>query len=136
VPTNRLVNPSRLWTRDEVLAIPSPVPAVSGVYAWHFLEAPHPKLRPGLLYVGISPAKAASTQTLRDRVRYHFRGNAEGSTLRQTLGCLLGVPLRLAGSGKRSPLGCLGKPTSVSGCPSTRVSAGSNRINPGFLRHS
>ena len=40
-----------------------------------------------------------------NRIRYHFRGNAEGSTLRLTLGCLLikplGIELRRVGSGKR-----------------------------------
>src|SRR5262249_41574394 len=46
-----------------------------------------------------------STQTLRTRIRYHYTGNAEGSTLRKTLGCLLadelGIQLRRAGSGQR-----------------------------------
>jgi hypothetical protein len=46
-----------------------------------------------LLYVGISPKPPSavgtpSRQTLRSRLRYHFRGNAEGSTLRLSLGCL------------------------------------------------
>jgi hypothetical protein len=64
-----------------------------------------------LLYVGISPkappknGKPPSRQTLRSRIRYHYRGNAEGSTLRLTLGCLLteklGIELRRVGSGKR-----------------------------------
>jgi hypothetical protein len=43
------------------------------------------------------------------RIRYHYRGNAEGSTLRLTLGCLLsdqlGIQLRRAGSGKRMTFG-------------------------------
>jgi hypothetical protein len=42
-----------------------------------------------------------SRQNLRLRVRYHFRGNAEGSTLRLTLGCLIGLQLRRVGSGNR-----------------------------------
>jgi hypothetical protein len=64
-----------------------------------------------LLYVGIAPKRppangaSPSRQTLRDRVRYHFSGNAEGSTLRLTLGCLLsdrlGIELRRVGSGSR-----------------------------------
>jgi hypothetical protein len=64
-----------------------------------------------LLYVGISPnapptnGKPPSSQTLKKRVRYHYTGNAEGSTLRLTLGCLLadrlGMELRRVGSGKR-----------------------------------
>lgn len=47
----------------------------------------------------------AARQTLHQRVRYHYTGNAEGSTLRLTLGCLLavelGIELRRVGSGKR-----------------------------------
>ena len=51
----------------------------------------------------------ASTQNLRKRVRYHFRGNAAGSTLRLTLGCLLGLELRRVGSGKRMTFGKAGE---------------------------
>jgi hypothetical protein len=44
-------------------------------------------------------------RTLRHRIRYHMRGNAYGSTLRLTLGCLLaeqiGIELRRVGSGTR-----------------------------------
>lgn len=62
-----------------------------------------------LLYVGISPKQMpegrTSKQTMRSRIRYHYTGNAEGSTLRLTLGCLLaeklGIELRRVGSGKR-----------------------------------
>ena len=64
-----------------------------------------------LLYVGISPkappanGRAPNRQNLRTRLRYHMRGNAEGSTLRLTLGCLLaedlGLCSRRVGSGKR-----------------------------------
>jgi hypothetical protein len=47
----------------------------------------------------------SSTRTLRDRLRDHLVGNAEGSTLRLTLGCLLagqlGIRLRRVGSGNR-----------------------------------
>ncbi|MFD6277776.1 GIY-YIG nuclease family protein [Streptomyces sp. NPDC060209] len=71
--------------------------------------APHPGLVAGrLLYVGIAPrymANRTSTQNLRKRVRYHFRGNAAGSTLRLTLGCLLGLELRRVGGGKRMTFG-------------------------------
>lgn len=46
-----------------------------------------------------------SIRTLRQRMRDHFTGNAEGSTLRLTLGCLLSnalnIQLRRVGSGKR-----------------------------------
>jgi hypothetical protein len=90
------------------------------VYAWYFDELPHSGLDPAgchrfeglpLLYTGISPKRPpvtgapGSKQNLRKRVRYHYRGNAEGSTLRLTLGCLLaeqlGIELRRVGSGKR-----------------------------------
>lgn len=101
--SDALLAPARLWTRAEVLARPSPVPAQPGVYAWYFTSAP-PEVPTGechrvggavLLYVGISPKRppadgsSPSTQTLRNRVRYHYRGNAAGSTLRLTLGALL-----------------------------------------------
>ena len=64
-----------------------------------------------LLYAGISPnrppqnGRPPSKQNLRERIRYHYTGNAEGSTLRKTLGCLLadelGIQLRRVGSGRR-----------------------------------
>ena len=42
---------------------------------------------------------------MHERVRYHYGGNAEGSTLRLTLGCLLAeqleIELRRVGSGTR-----------------------------------
>src|SRR6516162_5412092 len=96
---NHLLRPERLWSRSEVLSRPSPVPAVPGVYAWYFRELPpgvpgvgcHSVDGLHLLYVGISPRRPpengarASRQQLRKRVRYHYRGNAEGSTLRLTL---------------------------------------------------
>ena len=90
-----------------------------GVYAWYFRNLPPNIPTTGctsigefhLLYVGISPSapptngKAASKQSLLHRVRYHMRGNAEGSTLRLSLGCLLadqlGIELRRVGSGNR-----------------------------------
>ncbi len=99
----------KLHTRAEVLAKPSPVPAAAGLYAWHFripvpevpLNGCHTSADGTLLYVGISPSRLASPQTLRKRIGTHFRGNAEGSTLRLTLGVLLGLELRRVGSGAR-----------------------------------
>ena len=114
-----LLAPARLWSRAEVLSSPSPVPREPGVYAWYFRDIP-----PGvpttdchrfgdltLLYIGIAPrappknGARPSSQRLVDRIRYHYRGNAEGSTLRLTLGCLLsealGIELRRVGSGMR-----------------------------------
>ncbi|GAB2775124.1 GIY-YIG nuclease family protein [Streptomyces daliensis] len=100
-----LSSPERLWSADDVLSRPGPVPNTAGVYGWHFGESPHPGLPAGrLLYVGIAPRRMSnrtSTQNLRKRVRFHFRGNAYGSTLRLTLGCLLRLELRRVGSGKR-----------------------------------
>lgn len=68
----------------EVLARPSVVPPEPGVYGRHFDTSPHPDLPARtLLYVGIAPRRMTtrtSAQQLRTRVRYHYRGNAEGST--------------------------------------------------------
>jgi GIY-YIG catalytic domain-containing protein len=118
-----LVAPRRLWSREEVLARASPIPRAQGVYAWYFREIPPTVPTTGciqhedktLLYVGISPSapstngKAPSKQSLWHRIRYHYRGNAEGSTLRLTLGCLLagklGIELRRVGSGNRMTFG-------------------------------
>jgi len=114
-----IINPQRLYSRSEVLSKPSPVPSVNGIYGWYFSEIPGSTPNEGclvsdnktLLYAGISPDKAVkpnSTQNLRKRITYHYRGNAEGSTLRRTLGALLaprsGFPLRRVGSGKRMTL--------------------------------
>ena len=114
-----LSRPRRLYSRTEILARASPVPRKAGLYAWFFREIPHGVPLEGctrsnglvLLYVGISPkapprnGKRPSRQTLWNRVRYHMQGNAYGSTLRLTLGCLLadelGIALRRVGSGKR-----------------------------------
>jgi GIY-YIG catalytic domain-containing protein len=117
-----LLAPTKLWTRTEVLANPCPVPASAGVYAWFFSGWPQGIPTDGLvrsagltlLYVGISPKRPGvvgnpSRQTLRSRLRYHFQGNAEGSTLRLSLGCLLsedlGIELRRVGSGRRMTFG-------------------------------
>jgi hypothetical protein len=113
------LNPQRIYSREEVLARPSPVPAAGGVYGWWFRRLPplvdargchrHGKLT--LLYAGIRPrqpprsGRPVSQRSLRQRLQTHYAGNAEGSTLRKTLGCLLaaelGVELRRVGSGTR-----------------------------------
>jgi hypothetical protein len=113
------LNPQRVYSRQEVLIRPSPVPAAGGVYGWWFRRLPprvdsrgchrHGELT--LLYAGISPrqpcrnGRPASQQTLRQRLQTHHAGNAEGSTLRKTLGCLLAdeldIQLRRVGSGAR-----------------------------------
>jgi len=108
-----LTQPETLLKRQIALTKPSPIPAISGIYAWWFREVPPAVPVEGcivkdgltLLYAGISPSSARSRQSLRKRITYHYRGNAEGSTLRLTLGVLLaeqsGYPLRRVGSGKR-----------------------------------
>ena len=113
-----LVHPEKIFSRAEVLQKDCPVPSSSGIYAWFFKEIPPGVSIDGcikfngkhLLYVGISPKKPPrkgkpSSQNLRKRIKNHYRGNAEGSTLRLTLGCLLsdklGIELRRVGSGRR-----------------------------------
>ena len=116
---NGLVHPAALWTRTQVRERPSPVPATAGVYAWYFTNPPSVVPLEGtrtwagafLLYVGISPkqpssnSRPVSRQNLRKRIRSHYSGNASGSTLRLTLGCLLedelGIRLQRVGSGSR-----------------------------------
>ena len=114
-----LLRPMRLYRAMEVLARPPAVPRSAGIYAWYFNEVP-PLVDPRnchrhddkvLLYVGISPkagpnnGRRPSRSTLRRRLRTHYAGNAAGSTLRLTLGCLLatdlGFRLRRVGSGRR-----------------------------------
>jgi GIY-YIG catalytic domain len=113
-----LLHPKHLYTSSEVLSRPCPVPNSPGVYAWYF-DAALPLIDMmgchridgrALLYVGISPKAPSlkgphSGSTLRKRIRTHYRGNAEGSTLRRTPGCLLAstlnIKLRRVGSGTR-----------------------------------
>lgn len=116
-----LTNPASLYSRSITLTKPCPVPQERGLYAWYFKNIPPMvpiddcivKNGKTLLYAGISPKDEKSTQNLRKRVTTHFRGNAEGSTLRLTLGTLLteqsGFPLRRVGSGKRMTFTHLGE---------------------------
>lgn len=117
--TARFVDPPRVYFGEDVLTRPSPVPARDGVYGWWFRELPPLVVADGcrqyqdlrLLYAGISSnrppqnGRSSSKQTLQKRIKYHYTGNAEGSTLRKTLGCLLadelGIQLRRVGSGAR-----------------------------------
>ncbi|QRY52154.1 GIY-YIG nuclease family protein [Mycolicibacterium septicum] len=110
------------FTREEVFSEPCPVPELPGANGWWFRTVPAGidvsgcRQRDGLtlLYVGISPTrppvggKPPSTQNLRKRVKYHYgvaNADADGSTLRKTLGILLadelGFKLRRIGSGDR-----------------------------------
>jgi hypothetical protein len=113
------------FTREQVFADPSPVPTEAGVYGWWFRPAPADvdatasEVRDDarLLYVGVSPTRPPGEndgpvrQDLHKRIRYHFggaRGNADGSSLRRTLGVVLsvelGLQLRRVGSGKHLTL--------------------------------
>lgn len=113
-----LANPKKLYSRVDIQQEDCPVPNCPGIYAWYFKEIPPGVPLKGciefqdkhLLYVGISPKKPPKTgkpssQNLRKRIRRHYSGNAKGSTLRLSLGCLLsdklGIELRRVGSGKR-----------------------------------
>jgi hypothetical protein len=110
-----------LFSRSQVTAERDVVPASRGVYAWFFRDVP--KQVPvddcfcrddkTLLYIGISPKNPRSKQSLRRRISYHYRGNAEGSTLRLTLSALLATdsdfPLRRVGSGRRMTFTHLGE---------------------------
>ena len=119
--TSLLADPLILYSRSDVLSKPCPVPQNRGLYAWFFKEVPPNVPTDGcmtkdgmtLLYVGISPKNETSTQNLRKRIIYHYRGNAEGSTLRLTLGTLLteqsDFPLTRVGSGKRMTFTHLGE---------------------------
>ncbi len=86
----KLTNPERLYSCEEVLVKPSPVPKESGVYAWYFKDIPPLVPTDGcavkdgktLLYVG-------SAKVLRVRIRKHCDGEARRSTLRMSLGALL-----------------------------------------------
>ena len=116
-----LTKPNILCSRSAVLAKPCPVPTASGVYAWFFKEIPGITPTDGcvthggltMLYAGISPKNEISRENIRKRITYHYRGNAEGSTLRLTLGALLseqsGFPLRRVGSGTRMTFTHLGE---------------------------
>ena len=111
-----LLRPNHLHGLQEAR---SAAPKLPGVYAWYFDQVPpgvpvegcHRVAGHVLLYVGIAPkaTKASPTKpserTLRCRLGDHVAGNAEGSTIRLTLGCLLadtlGIQLRRVGSGRR-----------------------------------
>lgn len=95
----RILNPASLAAAAQVRT----APASPGIYGWWVRrgaldvpDAPYQE-RDGhqLLYVGISPSRAASAGTLRKRLVQHVYGNASQSTLRRTLGVLLAERLDL-----------------------------------------
>jgi hypothetical protein len=114
-----LLRPERLYSASDIGSRSCPVPARPGVYAFYFDQPPPGIITEGchrahqhvLLYVGIAPkppprnGRTPSRAHLKQRLRTHYFGNAEGSTLRRTLGCLLnehlGIQLRRVGSGRR-----------------------------------
>ena len=97
------------FSRQEVLALPSPVQGAGGVYdRWFHCLPPlvdargcHRYEELTLLHARISSRQPprngspSSQQTLRQRLRTHYAGNAEGSTLRKTLGYLLAGELNI-----------------------------------------
>lgn len=111
-----LLVPSRLCAPSEIAQHSSVVPKMPGVYAWYFRQIPplvpaegcHTLRQLTLLYVGIAPRKPPKrktkqgARTLRDRLKLHVVGNADVSTLRLSLGCLLsehlGLQLRRVGN--------------------------------------
>lgn len=113
---NLLPTPNIFYSRLELQESPKLIPTENGIYFWWIKNLPEivpvqDCLKLGeyyLVYSGISldkRGKPNSKSTLRTRIRTHYFGNAEGSTLRRTLGILLaqqsGFPLRRVGSGKR-----------------------------------
>lgn len=116
--------PTCVYSRLDLQEDPSIIPAENGIYFWWIKNLPDIVpldncVKYGeyhLVYSGISPDKKGkpnSKSTLRTRIRTHYFGNAEGSTLRRTLGILLaeqsGFPLRRVGSGNRMTFTHLGE---------------------------
>lgn len=97
-----ILNPSRVYSRDDILDQPCPVPNQAGIYGWYFREIPPEvptrecKRHDGftLLYLGISPSRPSSKGTLRARIKTHYRPKG-ASTLRRTLDVLLEETLHL-----------------------------------------
>ena len=66
---DELITPERLYSRQEILSKPSPIPEISGVYGWFFKNIPPFVLTEGcirhqnmtLLYIGISHDKKKQT---------------------------------------------------------------------------
>ncbi|HEX8820937.1 MAG TPA: hypothetical protein VF794_13500, partial [Archangium sp.] len=109
-----LLKPDELWSWPE-LRSQQALPRSPGVYGWYFkglskhvpLSTCHKHDGWSLAYVGIAASRpraerVKSIQTLHKRIGVHFTGNACGSTLRLSLGCLLasklGIELRRVGS--------------------------------------
>jgi hypothetical protein len=114
---DELTSPDGALSRADALGSRRQLPD-AGIYSWWF-DALR-SIVPGeglveiggwqLLYVGISPGRPASKSKLSVRLSQHLSLNAEGSTLRLTLGVLLadelGLQLRRVGSGRRLTFHC------------------------------
>ena len=114
-----LLSPRHLVSAAGTTARSGGAPKKSGIYAWYFDAIPsdidasgcHRHEEWTLLYTGISPRKPSangrppSRSHIHKRLRTHFGGNAAGSTLRLTLGCLLeqeiGTVLQRVGTSSR-----------------------------------
>lgn len=103
---SELLQPKRVWQGSEILSGNCHIPKLPGIYAWYFRSIPPEIPTAGcticneltLLYIGVAPSKASSKRTLHDRIELHLTGDADVSTLRLSLGCLLsdtlGIQLR------------------------------------------
>jgi hypothetical protein len=105
----------QLKRTPEDLATAEPkLPKLGGFYAWWARRGcianvpgnPHPtEAEFDLFYVGIAPVSAASSSTIRSRVRNnHMRGNIASSTFRFTLASLLVDALKLRPIAKASKI--------------------------------
>jgi hypothetical protein len=88
--------PSKLFTVQDVIKMPSAAPDQAGLYAWWFdhlpgvpLEGAWERDRFRLAYVGIASYRPESRRTLRQRLRNHCNGPIATSTLRRTLAAIL-----------------------------------------------
>lgn len=112
---DRILRADPLLSPTHARGRPSPVPAEQGVYAFFLSGLPGRVPTAAcahrgdfaLVYLGIAPSRPDSGSTLRKRLRRHLRGNASGSTLRLTLGCLLADELRIS----LAPTGASGRLT-------------------------
>ncbi len=115
---SNLLHPEKLYSREDILKTPNPIPSQNGIYAWYFKSTPNIDIFKKyyqietntkasflkdsfkfkdyqLLYIGISPKDKKSKNNIRNRIRGHMNGNSYGSTLRLSLGCLLSNELNI-----------------------------------------
>ena len=88
---DKILNPEKIFSKNEIFSRPSPIPKESGVYGAYFKEVPSGIdikncvlfEERTLLYIGVS------TINLQKRIKGHYTKDASRSTLRNTLGILL-----------------------------------------------